>query len=153
MAVSEPKKSKITFVAFSSSWTNPKGNLVYYHDITFENGDTGSIGVMEKNSEKIAKGKTIWYTIDGTKIKKMDAPESKSGNTRTQSSPRGGGKGRKSYNPEDYLGYTWGYAKDLIIAGKTMKDFEELKKVANAIYAEITEMLENGSNQDDNTPF
>ena len=44
---------------------------------------------------------------------------------------------------EAFLGYAWSYAKDLIIAGKTSKDFAELKKVASLIYDEIGTMINN----------
>jgi hypothetical protein len=38
---------------------------------------------------------------------------------------------------EEFLGYAWSYAKDLIVAGKKAKDFNELKTLARAIYSEI----------------
>jgi hypothetical protein len=41
------------------------------------------------------------------------------------------------------LGYAWSYAKDLIIAGKTLQDMEELNAVARYIYNEIGSMLNN----------
>ena len=43
------------------------------------------------------------------------------------------------------LGYAWSYAKDLIVAGKTMQDVEELNNVARYIYDQIGDML--SSNQ------
>ena len=138
--------SKITKSNFSNEWTNPSGGITYYFDLVFENGMTGSIGVQDKNSDKIKVGNDLTFSIVNNKIKvaqmsnnsfKPQAPSTSTRKTYTNS--------RNS--KEQYLGFTWGYAKDLIIAGKSMKDVEELKKVANFIYNEIGEMLENSNNQ------
>ena len=44
---------------------------------------------------------------------------------------------------EQFLGYAWSYAKDLIVAGKNSDDLEELNKCARYIYDEIGKMLNN----------
>lgn len=146
MAELNPKKAKISKITFQSDWLNPINNsILYYHDIEFSNGDKGTIGAVEKLPAKLAKGITIWYTKDGTKIKKVkepNAPEQKSASKAPASQKRSGGK---TYNPEDFLGYIWGYSKDLIIHGKTMADVSELKLIANEIYKEVTSMLEKGT--------
>lgn len=150
MAELVPKKAKITNIKFTSEWFNPNSqSVIYYHEIEFSNGDKGNIGAVEQLPAKLAKGMTIWYTKDGVKIKKVDEPQSsqsqKKPNKPTSSKKVGYGK---AYNPEDFLGYVWGYSKDLIIAGKTMQDVEELKLVANAIYKEVTSMLQKGTISD-----
>ena len=60
----------------------------------------------------------------------------------TPQTPQNSKKNRNSQQGQaQYLGYAWSYAKDLIIAGKTMKDVEELNNVARYIYSEIGKML------------
>jgi hypothetical protein len=48
---------------------------------------------------------------------------------------------QSSKKPEEFLGYAWSYAKDLIIAGKKMKDVEECSQLAEYIYGKIKDML------------
>jgi hypothetical protein len=128
------KTAKVLKCTFTRDWLNPKKQLVYYHLLQLDNGDIGTIGTMEKNPDKIKEGTTINYTIDGEKIKlstesAFQAKKAKAG---------GGGLYKKrEMSDEEYLGYAWSYAKDLIVAGKKMKDFKELKDLARAIYGEI----------------
>lgn len=133
--------SKIRQSSFSNEWTNPSGGITYYFDLEFENGDKGSIGVTDKNSSKVIIGNNLTYTIINNKIK-----VSQMSNSTPQKNISMHRNYSKSKNPqEQYLGFTWGYAKDLIIAGKTMEDVEELNKVARYIYDQIGDML--NSNQ------
>jgi hypothetical protein len=44
---------------------------------------------------------------------------------------------------EQFLGYSWSYAKDLLIAGKTRSDMDELKAMAEYIYSNIGKMVNN----------
>ena len=57
------KTAKITASSFVREWTGASGTI-YYHDITLDNGDTGSVGTKEKNSPKIAVGETVTYNIE-----------------------------------------------------------------------------------------
>lgn len=132
--------SKISSSVFSNEWTNPSGGTTYYYDITFENGDSGSIGVTDINSEKVRVGTELTYTIINGKIKVQQMPNTP---TPKYTGNRNYSKGKNSQ--EQFLGYAWSYAKDLIIAGKTMQDVDELNKVARYIYNEIGDML--NSNQ------
>lgn len=132
------KVSKISQSVFSNEWTNPSGGTTYYFDIVFANGDSGSIGVTDKFSDKVKVGTELNYQIINGKIK-----VNQMSNTPKTDYPKTYSKGRNSQ--EQYLGFTWGYAKDLIIAGKTMEDVEELNKVARYIYDQIGDML--NSNQ------
>jgi hypothetical protein len=58
------KTAKITASSFVREWTGANGTI-YYHDITLDNGDSGSVGTKEKNSPKIAVGETVTYNIEG----------------------------------------------------------------------------------------
>lgn len=128
------KTSKILKCTFTKDWLNPKKQTVYYHLLQLDNGDVGTIGTMEKYPDKIKEGTTITYTQEGEKIKLSTessflAKKSKSGG--------GGSYKKREMSDEEFLGYAWSYAKDLIVAGKKMKDFQELKELARAIYGEI----------------
>jgi len=130
------KVSKISQSAFSNEWTNPSGGTTYYYDIVFANGDSGSIGVTDKFSEKVKVGVELSYQIINGKIKvsqMSNTPKPDYSNNKNYSKPKN--------SQEQFLGYAWSYAKDLIIAGKTMNDVDELNKVARYIYEQIGEML------------
>lgn len=146
--------SKVAKSTFSNEWANPSGGTTYYYDLEMENGDSGSIGVTEQNSEKVKEGAEITYNLIGNKFKNVKMSDGSTGSNAKQSkSGSGGGRKNNSYGvptQESMLGYCWGYAKDLIIAGKTMDDVEELNKVARYIYGQVGAML-NGDLDD--TPF
>lgn len=102
------KKAKITRTVFKNEWTGPNG-AVYYHDIELDNGDKGSIGSKEKMPAKLNPGSELTYTIDGNKIKAVNAPAG------------GGGfqGGRKGPDPKvQIVGFAMAYCKDLIVADK-----------------------------------
>lgn len=54
--------SIIKNIEFKNEWTGTNG-VVYYHTITFENGDTGQIGAKSKLPEKLQVGKSLDYEI------------------------------------------------------------------------------------------
>lgn len=142
------KTAKVVTCVFTNEWKNPSGSMVYYHEITLDNLETGTVGKMEKYPTEISQGATITYTLDTAtkKIKVISSnmdTKTKSEAKETSKAPFTGAKTSYAKNPSDFLGFTWGYAKDLIIAGKTMADVEELNKVARYIYAEIGKMLKN----------
>ena len=126
--------SKIKECRFTGDWQNPSGGITYYHELTLENGDIGSIGASDKNPSKLSVGATITYKKDGSKIKYISSET----NAPIKKKYTGGRKKA----PEEFLGYAWSYAKDLHIAGKTMNDIEELNKMANYIYQKVKDMLE-----------
>lgn len=136
------KTSVIKTSNFSNEWLNPSGKLVYYYDLVLENGDTGSVGIMNKGSEDVQVGTEINYTLSNNKIKIVRE------SSQTFSKPN-----KPTYNnyknkngQEQFLGYAWSYAKDLIIAGKGMEDVDELNQVARYIYDEIGTMLKSNEN-------
>jgi hypothetical protein len=137
----QEKKATITEANFSNEWSNPGGGTTYYYDITLSNGDKGSTGVAQKNSSKIAIGTEISYFLNLGKIKITNSTPPPSEKYSGQTSPTKSYK--KTSSQDAYLGYAWSYAKDLIIAGKTMDDVEELNAVARYIYDEIGKMLIN----------
>jgi len=137
------KVSKIVKSTFSNEWTNPSGGTTYYYDVIFENGDTGSIGVTDKQSEKIKVGTELSYTIMNGKIKVSQMPNIPE-NKPTYNGQTSYKKGKSTQ--DQFLGYAWSYAKDLVVAGKGMKDVEELNQVARYIYDQIGSMLSESSN-------
>lgn len=136
------KTSTIKSSTFSNEWENPSGGTTFYFDIEFDNGETGSTGVAQKNSPKVVVGNEVTYTKNGNKIKIVNVKQPPSaaqysGQTSKTTTYK------KTSSQDAYLGYAWSYAKDLIIAGKTMDDVEELNAVARYIYDEIGKMLIN----------
>lgn len=155
------KIATIEKCVLTGEWVNPEGGVVYYHQLTLSNGDIGNIGVMgQQYPEKISEGTTISYTIDPrnkiklltgavtseTKKPVMNKKQKSNADlfnqaSATQNTYPKKASGGYSKSPADYLGFTWGYAKDLIVAGKSMADVEEMNKVARYIYEQVKDML------------
>jgi hypothetical protein len=57
------KTAKITSCVYSREWEGPSGKI-YYHNITLDNGDEGSVGTKEKMPSKISTGAEIYYSIE-----------------------------------------------------------------------------------------
>ena len=119
--------------------------------MTLENGDTGSIGAIEKYPKKFTEGTVIDYELQNGKIKIMQN-QNDNGYSSSNKPRKQGNSGTSNYSSyqsnkgtkqEQFLGYAWSYAKDLIVAGKTSEDLEELNKCARYIYEEIGRMLNN----------
>ena len=112
-----------------------------YFDIIFENGETGSIGTTDMNSDKIKVGSEVSYTIVNNKIKitPMSIPTKQVASSNKYNNY----SKTKGNSHQQFLGYAWSYAKDFVIAGKTMNDVEELNQVARYIYEQIGEMIDN----------
>ena len=133
--------------SITGEWTNPMGKTVYYHQLTIDNGDIGSVGVMDRYPNKISTGTFIQYTIDEKKkIKILNDTNQLSSIPSSMPNQQNKTFAKRAYSPAakspaDFLGFTWGYAKDLVIAGKTMEDIEELNKMARYIYEQVKDML------------
>jgi len=150
------KTSKILKCKFLRVWNNPNGKDLFYHELTMENGDIGNVGTVDKYPEKIDENRTISYTLDGNKLK-LEAVEtvasqsqgsggSAASSKKGKSGGGGGGGGGRAKSQADYLGFSYSYAKDLVIAGKTTKkDMDNLKKMAEEIYAHVGELFRKGS--------
>lgn len=140
---------KVASCVFDKEWLNPVSKkIIYYHDVITDMGDILSIGVMEKNSARIKKGAMIEYILDQagkTKIISSSSDAKKIAEQAVAEKQLRGERASVSMNrtkgQETYLGFAWSYAKDLIIAGKTMNDVEELNKVARYIYEQMGKML------------
>jgi len=135
------KNSKIVNSNFTSEWKAPNGAVLYYHELTMENGDKGTCGIKEKSPPKIWSGANVTYSIDDKN--KIKIIVSDMDNQPQQSQPSKSYGKQNTSKQDTFIGYAWSYAKDLIIAGKTMEDVEELNKVARFIYDEIGKMLHN----------
>ena len=161
------KQSKIVFVKFTNSWLNPKTNQsIFYHEVQLENGDVGTCGTITQLPPKLSVGSVVQYEMDGSKMKihtstgvqselpmsGYASPKPANGGynkAKKYSKPYNSGvakSGGRSFSQEEFLGYAWSYAKDLIVAGKKAKDLEELNKMATYIYERIGVML-NGESQ------
>lgn len=143
---------KVVTCKFEREWLNPISNkIIYYHEVITDTGDICNIGSMEKNSIRIKKGAVLEYCIDPngkTKLisssndaKKIAEAAVKNKEEKVEKLMNANSDRPRIKGQEAFLGYSWSYAKDLIIAGKTMKNVEELNKVARYIYEEIGKML------------
>lgn len=131
------KSSKVAKCRFTKEWSNPSGQIVYYHELVLENGDVGNVGTMEKYSDKIKEGAFVSYTIDeNNKIRLVADSTFTKPVYKAPAKSSGGGQ-----KHEAFIGYAWSYAKDMVIAGKGMQDVDELRAVARFIYDEIGRQL------------
>ena len=92
------------------------------------------------NSEKIQVGTQVTYTMINNKIKVTPMSNQTKPTTSTQSNYSSYNKS-KGNSHQQFLGYAWSYAKDFVVAGKTMQDVEELNQVARYIYDQIGDMM------------
>lgn len=136
------KRAKVTSCKFTSEWLNPASKkIIYYHEVMLDNGEMASCGTMEKNSTRIEIGAELEYSInDNGRMVLHSSSNDKKEEPKTEAS--NSNKSNRIKGQEAFLGYAWSYAKDLIIAGKTMEDVEELNNVARFIYNEIGKMLQ-----------
>ena len=149
------KFAKVASCIYNKEWLNPiSKKIIYYHDVILDNGDICNIGAMDKNSIRIKKGAKLEYIIDvnaKTKVisssndaKQIAAKAVSEKKEKVQKIAESMETDRQRIKGQEaFLGYSWSYAKDLIIAGKTMKDVKELNNVARFIYNEIGKMLMN----------
>jgi len=157
------KTSKVKECTYTSDWKAPNGSFVYYHNVSFENGDTGVCGRSKKSPQDMLPGVEIEYEINAGKIKYMrpvnqaepPAPSQQGSNNSNSDqyhsrAPRrrtsyGSQKGGNKH-PHEFLGYSFSYAKDLVIAGKASSaDVADLKRIAKEIYFNIMDLLDETS--------
>lgn len=144
------KIAKILSVEYTGEWKHPMGKItLHYHKLKLDNGDEGNYGAKTKHPYNIVAGNTVEYTIDEAKkikILKHESPaavrtkaekESESSVATHKLVPSSG------RHISEFIGYVWGYAKDLVIAGKTMADMGEMDKIVKRIYSRIGTQLEN----------
>ena len=139
---------------FSSSWNNPNGGQVHYHLLELDNGDSGTCGRQKINPDDMREGCEIEYSVTNGKIKfvrntGLNANSYKMNKPTNKNNFKGGG-GRPKATLDSFLGYSYAYAKDLVVAGKTTKkDIENLRQIAETIYSHIEELLKKGEQQDE----
>jgi hypothetical protein len=155
MTAKKPKgllKGKILQCEFKTEWENPKTkSILYVHEIVVDNGYKGQVMTIEKMSPRIAVDNFIEFEYDfiTDKIKLHSSSTDRSvsySKPGEKSSEKSEAKTSTyklppSARKENYIGYAWSYAKDLLIAGKTMKDIEELDEMATYIYERIGKQL------------
>lgn len=135
------KTATVTKCQYQTKWQSPNGGFIYYFELKFDNGDFGVCGRTKENPDDMQVGKMMEYEINGTKIKHIK-PQQQLSNT--QSSERKKTAYKKA--PDDFLGYAYAYAKDLVVAGKTKpKDITDLKEIAEIIYSHVTTLLTEGA--------
>lgn len=146
-------KGKIAEITFVKEWEAPDGTKYFYHSIELENGDIGKAPFRSKNQYSV--GDLIEYTLSGDRLqitKQISMEKSKS-----SFKPPMQNKAPRSYTPsgkrskEDYLGFVYGYAKDIHIATMTITGkkvpLSELKKNVEEMYAHIEELLNIDQNE------
>ena len=135
------KQATVTKCTFTSEWLNPASKkIIYYHEVVLDNGETAICGTIEKNSTRISVGAKLEYTINANGKMTLNSSSNDKKNEKA-ADDKPAATNHKIKGQEAFLGYAWSYAKDLIIAGKTMEDVEELNDVARYIYSEIGKML------------
>ena len=126
------KTSVIKSCVFTKEFKGDNGS-VFYHNLTMENGDSGSIGAKEQNPPKLAVGQELTYTIEtterGNKIKAVS------------NKPKfGGGSGRPSEPIELKMAtFSLSYAKDIVVSGKIETD--KMFALADKMYEWINSKL------------
>lgn len=137
-------KGKILSITFVNEWQAQDGTVYYYHSLVLDNGDVGSAALKTINQYQI--GQNVEYEIEGERIKKVKLAGTKPISKAPISIPGS----KKSYsksarNPVDFLGFIYGYAKDIHIAemnvtGKVVP-IQKLKSNVEEMYDHIQELL------------
>jgi hypothetical protein len=135
------KTSVIKTSSYHKPWEGTNGT-VHYYNVVMENGDSGKIGVKDTTNPRVAVGSKIDYTINGDRIsvdrlhtseanvqtatpatpqqQSAVSPVSKptATNSHTVKAPQAPSTPKKETvkNQQDYLGYIFGYAKDITVA-------------------------------------
>lgn len=134
-------KGTITTVNFKSEWKNPKGGIIYYHDVTID-GNTYNIGAQAKMPDFLAPGKELFYEVTdekAKKIKRVKPPEFDS------PLPSEGNKTGGKFNSRGMaVGNALTNATLLVCHGKV--DIKDIEKTAKRLL-DISEGLLNGDAQ------
>ncbi len=139
------KQSRISNCRFTSVWTNPKGGIIHYHELTMQNGDIGTIGTVDKLPKKIEIGTEITYEIsEDKKIKLVQSTYIPPKPTYTP--PQQNKMTSYSKKPDDFIGYVLGYAKDIVCAKITAKikiedEAKEICKISDELFIQVKKML------------
>lgn len=132
-------KSQIVGITAESPFSPEAGVTLYPAIVILENGESGTIYMQSMNQYKVLD--FIDYEKIGNKIKvkKNTAPVS----SPVKKEPKSFRSGVK--NPEDYLGFIYGYAKDIHIAemqiAKKPISLDNLKRNVEEMYSHLQEVL------------
>lgn len=129
------EKGRILSITNEAPFSPEAGVTLYPAIVIMDNGDSGTCYM--KNMYEYKDGDSVIYEKVGNKIKIKGLNQI---SQKPQSKYKGGSK-----NPEDFLGFVYGYAKDIHIAEmqitKKPIPLDQLKKNVEEIYAHIQEIL------------
>jgi hypothetical protein len=134
--------SKIKSIVHTNNWTAPDGTEYFYHLVTMINGESGKCAF--KRMGEYVEGETLDYEINNDRLKVLKKSSAQDPSKPKSSVPRNyTSTGKRS--PEDYLGFIYGYAKDIHVAeinatGKKVP-LANLKKNVEEMYAHIISIL------------
>lgn len=124
--------SKIKSIEFKNEWANPNGGSIFYHTITFENGDSGQIGAKSKLPEKLKVGESLEYeiTTDEKGNKKVKAIQLPPNVFKASQMPKNNDKTQRMIVAQNSIGNAIEFCK------AENKSFDTLKviSVANDFY-------------------
>lgn len=131
-------KAKILKMTFKKEWSPGSGTTYYFYSIELSNKETHEFPLIAHNEFEV--GDMLEYeTNPKPKIIRDTQPQAHAKPPKPQFN-KGGTK-----RPEDYLGFVYGYAKDIHIAkiqtSKKAVPIEELKRDVEVMYAHIHELL------------
>lgn len=144
------KTSKITLLTFKNEWNTPQGAILKVYDIKLESGESGTTYLKQNESYNI--GDDVNYTINGDKIKIMGSASQSSQNNGKTAYDNPKIKSKGNYNNSDahkityYLGYAYGYAKDIAIEEAKLSKSKEinldrLEEVSERIYNHMEQLF------------
>lgn len=162
------KQANVLKCTYDKPWVAKDGAVMHYHVVELDNGDIGKVCTADKMPDKISPGAEITYSINGQSIKltSFSTPQAptppkpiynkptynnqyqKSKTTTTPGASSGGGWKNAQKKPEDYLGFVFGYAKDITCKlievgnkGAISKPVELTNKMAEEFYVKIKQLL------------
>lgn len=132
------KTAKVIECKFDKSWNPPTGGTLYVHNLKLSNGESGVIYHKQNMPGEILEGAEITYSIN----EKGKISISQKNNQQQSYTKKPQVNSRQGI---DIIGYSFSYAKDLIIAkinnGEKIKNIsEELIKTAEPIFNKMNEL-------------
>lgn len=155
------KTAKIIKLTHTGSMSMKDGKINHFHDISFENGDLGSMCVVESNLLNLGEGFTIKYEeaqsnqthLDGSIKRKfvfkskeqVPEPSKKTNPVSNPAIPQKDFTKMSKKNPQDAITFILGYASNrhvaLITATKKDIPLNNMLEDAKTIYDAYKEML------------
>ena len=136
------QKSKIAVLKFKNEYNPPSGGTLYVHEIQMEDASFGTLYL--KSMDYFKEGMEVEYEMINGKIRvyKLSEPSSKK--------PKGG-YAKEAHKITYYLGYAYGYAKDIAIEEAKLSkskeiDLDRMEVIAERVYNHM-ESLFNKDNE------